>query len=129
MYYTGKKIFEDRWVPFWIALGIMFAESHIGVNYAWSCDSTWNNRGGIKWRKNDDWSTTKDQAIPNNWNCYLYKFDSVEDYFKSKANTLWLWYKSCFSQDKPITCISYAYVGNRYVSEDSRVKRVSLIAE
>lgn len=129
MYYTGKKIFEDRWVPYWIALGIMFAESHIWINYAWSCDSSWNNRGGIKWRKNDDGSTTKDQQIPNNWNCYLYKFDSIEDYFKSKANTLWLWYKSCFSQDKPITCISRKYVWSPNVAESSWIKHVSMIAE
>lgn len=129
MYYSWKKIFENAGVPRGIALWIMNAESNIWVNYAWTCDSSWNNRWGIKWRKNDDWTTTKDQAIPNNWNCYLYKFDSIEDYFKSKANTLWLWYKSCFKTDNPIRCISYSYVWNPKVAEPSWIKNVAKIAE
>jgi len=128
MYYSWKKIFEDAGVPRGIALWIMNAESNIWVNYAWSCGSSWNNRGGIKYRKNSDWSVTKDQTIPNN-GCRLYKFDTIEDYFKSKANTLWIWYKSCFKTDNPIRCISYSYVWDPKVAEPSWISNVAKIAE
>lgn len=128
MYYSWKQIFEDAGVPRGIALWIMNAESNIWVNYAWTCNSSWNNRGGIKYRKNADWSVTKDQVIPNN-GCRLYKFDTIDDYFKSKANTLWIWYKSCFKTDNPIRCISYSYVWNPKVAEPSWIKNVARIAE
>lgn len=128
MYMSGKQIFADRDVPRDIALGVMFSESHIGVNYAGTCNSSWNNRGGIKWRILDDGSRVRDQSIPNWWWCRLYKFDSVNDYFISKANTFTK-YKDCFTQDKPITCIAYNYVWNPKVAEKSWIYRVWLIAE
>ena len=129
MYYSGKQIFEDAGVPRGIALWIMNAESNIWVNYAWTCDYSWNNWGGIKYRKNSDGSVTKDQAIPNNW-CRLYKFDTIDDYFRSKANTLGIWYKACFDgRSQPIRCISYAYVGSPNVAEQSWINNVSKIAE
>lgn len=129
MYYSGKQIFEDAGVPRGIALWIMNAESNIWVNYAWTCNSSWNNRGGIKYRKNADWSVTKDQAIPNN-GCRLYKFDTIEDYFRSKANTLWIWYKACFDGRKEaIKCISRSYVWRPDVAEPSWIKNVAKIAE
>jgi hypothetical protein len=129
MYYSWKQIFEDAGVPRGIALWIMNAESNIWVNYAWTCDSSWNNRGGIKYRKNSDWSVAKDQKIPNN-GCRLYKFDTIDDYFKSKANTLWIWYKACFDgRNEAIKCISYAYVWNPNVAEPSWIKNVAKIAQ
>lgn len=128
LYNTGKAIFEARGFRWDIALGIMYAESHIGANYAWSCDKSWNNRGGIKWRKLDDGTNVRDQKIPNNWNCRLYKFNSVEDYFVSKANTLSLWYGACIEWDDPVICISYSYVWDRNVSETHRVNNVYHIA-
>lgn len=126
LYNKWKEIFEKKWVSWSIALGIMYSESHIGANYAGTCDTSYNNWGWIKWRITDDGKAIKNQPIPQN-GCWLYKFNSVEDYFNSKANTL-VKYKSCFSKDKPIECISYAYVGNRYVAERSWIARVAQIA-
>mgnify|MGYP003562394425 FL=1 len=123
LYNSWKKIFESKWVSRSIALGIMYAESHIGANYAWSCNSSWNNWGGIKRRITDDWKSVRDQKIPNWW-CRLYKFKSVEDYFNSKANTL-VKYKSCFNRDKPIQCISKTYLT---WCKECRSKRVATIA-
>ena len=127
LYNSGKNIFESKGVSWSIALGIMFAESHIGANYAGTCNESWNNWGWIKWRIQDDWTAIKDQPIPNGWGCWLYKFDNVNDYFNSKANTL-LKYKSCFSQERPIRCISFRYVGDPNVAEQSWIDNVAKIA-
>lgn len=128
LFMKANDIFESRWVPFWIALGIMNAESTLGKNYARWCDSSYNNWGWIKWRKLDDGTSVKDQPIPDsNW-CYLYKFDSMEDYFISKANTLGIWYKACFTKEKPIRCISYSYVWNPNIAEQSWINNVASIA-
>lgn len=69
MYNQAKKIFEDRGVPFGIALGIMNAESTLGKHYAQGCDTSYNNWWGIKWKKLDDGSTMKDQKIPDANGC------------------------------------------------------------
>lgn len=129
MYRQAKKIFEDRWVPFDIALGIMNAESTIGKHYARWCNASYNNWGGIKWRKLDDGTNVKDQKIPDANGCWVYKFESMEAYFISKANTLGIWYKACFEREKPITCIAYSYVWNPNIAEPSWIRNVSMIAE
>jgi len=126
LFMNGKEIFESKWVPRELALGIMNAESSLGKYYAWTCDASWNNRWWVKRRKEDDWTSVKDQPIPNDW-CWLYRFDSLEDYFNSKANTLGLWYKACMSRGslKAIAdCVSYSYVGERWVHNPNRVKNV-----
>lgn len=123
LFYKGKQIFESRWVPFDIALWIMNAESNVGSSYAGTCTTEYNNWWGIKRRKLDDGTSVRDQKIPNNW-CRLYKFDSVEDYFTSKANTLWIGYKACFSKADPVRCISYAYVGDPNVAEANWIRNV-----
>lgn len=131
LYNAWKSIFEQRGFRWDIALGIMFAESHIWASYAGTCDSSWNNWWGIKRRKLDDGENVKDQAIPNNWNCWLYKFNSLEDYFVSKANTLSLWYWVCMnrgSQYNITKCISYAYVWDRDVAEPHWIRNVLHIA-
>jgi hypothetical protein len=133
MYQNAMNIFKERWVPWEIALWIMNAESTIGKHYARWCDASYNNWGGIKWRKNDDWSNTKDQKIPDsNW-CWMYKFESMKDYFISKANTLGIWYKTCFTHNKEtysqVKCISFAYVWNPRVAETNWIKNVMEIAE
>lgn len=133
MYHRAKEIFEARWVDFWIALWIMNAESTLGKNYARWCDASYHNWGGIKWRLLDDWTRVKDQPIPDSNGCWMYKFDSMEDYFQSKANTLWLWYKTCFTHNQEIyskiKCISYAYVWDRNVAEQSWINNVFAIAK
>lgn len=134
MYYQGKQAFAEKPNARPIALGIMYSESHLWVNYAWSCDQSWNNRGGIKGKKLDNWKLLRDQPIPNNgkwwpWWCRLYRFDNMSDYFKSKANTLIDWYWPCFDREKPIECIAYNYVGNPRVAEKSWIRRVAKISE
>lgn len=126
LYNSMKWISEAYNVPFSIALGITYAESHIWVNYAWWCNAGYNNWGGVKWRIWQDWKAIKDQVIPQNW-CWVYRFGSVEDYWQSKMRTLQK-YNSCFSKGKPITCISYAYVWNANEAEQSWISRVSLIS-
>jgi len=131
LYNSWKEIFEKKWLSRKIAIGIMYAESHIGANYAGTCNVSWNNWWGIKWRKTDDWKSIKDQKIPNWWNCWLYKFDSVEDYFNSKANTL-LTYKSCmnrWSNYDILHCISYTYAWNPKVAESSWIRNSMYILQ
>lgn len=128
MYNLAKQIFEDRGVPFWIALWIMNAESTLGKNYAKWCNSTYNNWWGIKWKKLDDGTNVKDQPIPDANGCWMYRFDSMDDYFQSKANTLWIGYKACFSRDNPIRCISFAYVWDPNIAETSWINNVASIA-
>ncbi len=128
LYNTAKNIFEARWVPFWIALGIMNAESTLGKNYASWCDASYNNWWGIKWRILDDGTSVKDQSIPDKNGCWVYRFDSLEDYFKSKANTLGIGYKECFKRSKPITCIAYPYVWDPNVAEPSWIQNVASIS-
>ena len=121
-----EKITADR-IPdnqhiFPILLGITNSESSLGTNYAphTGC-SQYNNLGGVKWRKNDDGSTQKDQKIPQSDGCWLYRFDSLEDYWKSKVNTIRYGYAGCLA-DNPTTtlqCISRWYVrGNGIVKPD-----------
>ena len=111
----------------------MNAESTIGKHYAKGCNASYNNWGGIKWKKLDDGTNVKDQKIPDENGCWVYKFESMEDYFISKANTLSIGYKTCFTQNKEtysqVKCISFAYVGNPNIAEESWIKNVLMIAE
>lgn len=122
-----QKISENHNVPFWIALGITNAESSLGINYAPWCDKSYNNLWWIKWRIDDNGNAIKDQPIPDSNGCYLYKFKSVDDYWESKMNTL-VKYKTCFTKDKPIKCISYQYVWDPNVAERSWIMNVAKIA-
>ena len=98
LYNSWKKISEERWADRSIILGIMYSESHIGANYAGTCNSFWNNRWWVKARRDDDQKVKRDQPIPNNW-CWLYKFDSMEDYFITKANIIGNGYKWCLNRN------------------------------
>lgn len=129
-------ITEERlpWKNFYpILLGITNAESSLGLNFA--KDNTWgtcagrNNWGGIKWKINDDWSRQRDQKIPDKYGCYLYKFNSIEEYWISKVNTVRFWYKWCVDHNTPIRCMSYSYVGDRNVAEESWIKNTSIFLD
>ena len=128
--YRKAKIWNiaDKEKFFLVWIGIMNAESTLWTNYAGTCDSTYNNFWGIKWRILDTWKQVKDQTIPQN-GCYLYKFNSLEDYFGSKYNSLWKGYGSCFSTDNPVWCISWQYVGKKDVHERSWIKNVSVFID
>ncbi len=130
-YHLWKRISEERGADWDIVLWIMFSESHIGSNRAWSCDSSWNNRWWVKARRDDDQKVRRDQPIPNWWNCRLYRFDSMEDYFITKANIIGSWYKWCFTRDSKraiVSCISYRYIGDPNKSETHWVNNVMSIA-
>ena len=103
----------DREEFFRVGIGIMNSESTLGTNYARSCDSTYNNFWGIKWRILDTGEAVHDQTIPQN-GCYLYKFNTLEDYFGSKFNSLWKGYGKCFKTKDPVHCISGYYVWKPY---------------
>ncbi len=130
------KITEERlpWKNFFpILLGITNAESSLGTAYAknnkgWYCTG-YNNLGWIKYRKTDDWKSVRDQKIPDTNGCYLYKFDSIDDYWISKVNTIRYGYKGCVNSTTPIKCMSYAYVGDRNVAETSWINNVSIFLQ
>ena len=132
-FYRLYKITEERlpWKNFFpILLGITNAESSLGTAYAknnkgWYCTG-YNNFWGIKWKKTDDGKSVRDQKIPDSNGCYLYKFESIDEYWKSKVNTIRYGYKGCVNSTTPIKCMSYAYVGDKNVSEASWVRNVSI---
>ena len=127
------KITEERlpWKNFFpILLGITNAESSLGTAYAkdnkgWFCTG-YNNLGWIKYRKTDDGKSVRDQKVPDTNGCYLYKFESIDDYWISKVNTIRYGYKGCVNSTTPIKCMSYAYVGDRNVAEPSWINNVSI---
>lgn len=130
LYNSWKRISQERWADRSIILWIMFAESHIWANFATTCNSSWNNWGWVKARRTDDGIVHRDQSIPNNW-CWLYKFDSMDEYFKTKANIISDGYGKCFTRNSKrsqIECISWKYVGSPSVAEQHRINNVMSIA-
>lgn len=125
LYNNLKKISEDKWVDFQLMLWISYAESHIWANFApWCSLNTYYNLWWVKARKLDNWLTLKNQPIPDkNW-CRLYKFNSIEDYWNSKANSLKFWYinKQCSTPE----CISKWYVIWNWVIKEWWSKRVNI---
>lgn len=127
------QLTEDRlpWKNFYpILLWITNAESSLWLNFAkdkigWTCAGR-NNWWGIKWKKTDDGKSVRDQQIPDQFWCYLYQFDSIEDYWISKVNTIRYGYPWCIDSPTPIKCLSYAYVGDRNVAESSWIRNVSI---
>lgn len=121
------RISEDRWVDFMLMLWIAYAESHIGRNYAKWCDKSYNNMWGIKRAIDWEWNKKKDQDIPDkNW-CWIYKFNSLQKYWASKANSLYHWYykKNCTT----ISCIAKYYVKGDWLRKPAYEARVNVFAE
>lgn len=108
-----STISEERNVPFWILVGISQAESQIGVDYASGCDAGYYNWGGVKARRIDSGKIIRDYPIPDEKGCWIYKFNSVEDYWISKANIIRMGYldKGCEEEYDMARCISRCYVG------------------
>lgn len=111
-----QKITEERTdKPYMFAmlLGISNSESSLGTNYTPHAGcANYNNFGGIKWRKTDDGESIRDQPIPQADGCWLYKFESYEDYWISKVNTIRHGYTGCLVDNPNIAlqCISKWYV-------------------
>ena len=112
-----EKITTDR-IPdnphiFPILLGITNSESSLGTNYAPHAGcANYNNLGGVKWRKTDDGKSVRDQTIPQADGCWLYKFESYEDYWISKVNSIRYGYAGCLVDNPTVAlqCISKWYV-------------------
>ena len=130
------KITEERlpWKNFFpILLGITNAESSLGTAYAknnkgWYCTG-YNNLGGVKYRKGDDGKSIRDQKLPDsNW-CYLYKFESIDDYWMSKVNTIRYGYKWCINSKTPVDCIGRYYVQWNGLSKPNWNKNVSIFLQ
>lgn len=134
------KITEDRlpWKNmFPILIGIANAESSLGLDFA--NDNIWgkcygrNNWGGTKYqildnntrvyKRNLNWFVYENSV--DQYGCNLYPFESIEEFWITKVNGMRFGYKSCVESEFPIKCISYAYVGNPYVSEKVWVKNVA----
>ena len=133
---------EERlpWKNFYpILLWITNAESSLGLNFAkdrvwWTC--TWrNNWWGTKYKINDD--NTRDFSSPKFWydyknkgkddyGCYLYPFESVEEFWITKVNGMRFGYPWCINHKTPIRCLSWPYVGDRNVQEQSWINNVSI---
>lgn len=120
-----------------ILVGITNAESSLWINFAndkvgGKCDGR-NNWGGTKYQILDDNSRVYKRSL--NWfeysnsvdqyGCNLYPFESIEEFWITKVNGMRFWYKSCLESLKPIRCISYSYVGNPKVAEQSWINNVS----
>ena len=124
-----KELYQisiDRKISFTLMLWIAYAESHIWANYAKWCSKEYNNLGWLKRKITDDWWRIKDYPIPDqNW-CRLYKFTSIQEYWKSKANSLYHWYakKNCHT----IECISQWYVRWDWVYKPAYNARVNTFA-
>ena len=81
--------------------------------------------GGVKARKYDDgsvseWFDKQDNRIDG---CWLYNFDTVEDFFESLANTIALWYAQCLDRPEPVSCICNVYVGKYSQARVDSVRR------
>lgn len=138
------KITEDR-IPgknmFPILVWITNAESSLGLNFA-------NDSIGGKCDGRNNWGWTKYQILDNNtrvyarnlngfeyknskdqFGCNLYPFESIEEYFITKVNWIRFWYKQCVDSTTPIRCISWRYVWDPNVQEESWIKNVSIFLD
>lgn len=109
-----KRIAEERNVSYKLLLWIMYHESKLGTAFAPSqeCANS-NNWAWLKARKYDDGSVSEwfDKQPNRIEGCWLYNFETVNDFFESLANTISLWYRKCLDRPEPVSCISAVYVG------------------
>ena len=135
------RITEDR-LPmkqfYPILIWMTNAESSLWLDYA--KDKVWgtcigrNNWWGAKYMINDnntrvykrnlnwfDYTYPRDQ-----YDCNLFPFESVEEYWKSKVNWIRYWYKGCIDSPTPIKCISGKYVWDPNIQEQGWINNVSI---
>ena len=105
-----------------VLIGISYAESWIWTNFAPTQDcSRMNNRGWIKAKKKDDWTTEK-YKLPYSW-CRLYPFKDMNAYWDSLANTIRLWYVDAWCDN--LSCLSAYYVGKPWQPKSSWIVRIN----
>ena len=135
------RITEDR-LPmkqfYPILIGMTNAESSLWLDFA--KDKVWgtcvgrNNWGGAKYMIKDD--NTRVYKRNLNWfdykyprdqyDCNLFPFESIEEYWTSKVNWIRYWYKGCIDSPTPIKCISGKYVWDPNVQEQGWINNVSI---
>lgn len=116
---------HKKWVPPGLVFGIMFAESSFHTNYNKPVCKSYNNPFGLKGYKKDDGSLEwypREKGWYDKNGCWLFKFESLEEWLNGLLNTISVGYKKC---ENDVRCISYAYVGNPDVAEESWIWRVS----
>lgn len=120
-----KAIAWNYNVDVWILLGIMAHESKFGTSYHKNnredCRENTNNRHGSKANHTSEWA--KRTTTVWKW-CRLQKYDTIEEGMISLARTIGIGYKTCMSKGDPVSCISYAYVGDPKVAEHTWVSDV-----
>lgn len=115
---------KDHGVPTELVVGIAYAESHIGTNYASGKCTEYHNWWGLKWYKKDNGDVewfTGEKWPDANW-CWLYKFEDIEEAFNGILNTISMWYKACKNDTR---CISYNFVWRPNIAEESWINNVS----
>lgn len=116
-----KAISEVKWVSLDFMLSVSYAESHLWTNFAPSMNCSWmNNWWWVKGLMDNQGNVSKIK-LPYKW-CWLYPFASVEDYFKSLANTLKMWYADAWCNNA--SCLSTRYVGGKWWVKQWWVNRV-----
>lgn len=141
---TEERLPGKQFYP--ILLGITNAESSLGLDFAkdrvwWFCN--WrNNWWWTKYQIHDDNTRTYSREL--NWflygqkysgrfvdqfGCNLYPFESIEEFWITKVNGMRYGYKWCIDSKTPIRCLSYKYVGNPDVAEESWIRNVSVFLD
>ena len=141
---TEERIPDKQFFP--ILIGITNAESSLWLDFAkdrvgGTCTGR-NNWWGTKYQIHDDNTRTYSRSL--NWfsygqkyswrfvdqfGCNLYPFESIEEYFITKINWIRFWYKWCIDSKTPIRCLSFKYVWDPNVSEQSWVNNVAYFIE
>lgn len=104
-----------------LLIWISFSESEIWTKFKpMKCD-VMNNWWWLKAFKQDTWVTLR-VPLPYSW-CWLYPFESKEEFFKGLANTISAGYVNWGCND--LYCLSSYYVWKPWDPKLSRVQRVA----
>lgn len=139
---TEERLPMKQFYP--ILLGITNAESSLGLDFA--KDNLWgtcfgrNNWGWTKYQIHDD--NTRSYKRELNWfnytynkalklhndqfGCNLYPFKDIEEFWITKVNWMRFGYKGCVDSKTPLRCLSYKYVGDPDVPEQSWINNASI---
>ena len=121
-----KEIADKRNVDYKLLLGIMYHESKLWTAFApsYECSKS-NNRAWLKARKYDDGAVSEwfDKQPNRIDGCWLYNFETVEEFFESLANTISLGYWKCLERKEAVSCICNIYVGKYSQARVDSVRR------